>query len=334
MKFQRHDAPFEEQLLTDFSKFRLTPITLVKGSDLVHDAELRISNKGRERYEKRARDLAERLRLEKEAEEARRKAEEAAREAERLKKAGGRRPLNTPFILDYATYHEIANALVGKRPDDTITTALNGTELKTKDCATLWGKTNWLNDEIVNTQLGWICFEANKRLLATESIPAVAAMPSFFYNTLASKGYQGVARWAKRQKIGGPSLLKAQTVLVPINNASHWTLLVLSPRLRKIEYFDSLGGLPPRFFANIRVWLAGELGKAYKADEWKEEVPNRVQQTNGYDCGVFLLTNAELCSFGIEPVSYQGRDMPAQRLRIACILMDRGFGKHAEYLGV
>ncbi|KAK7227080.1 hypothetical protein V2G26_015083 [Clonostachys chloroleuca] len=73
-------------------------------------------------------------------------------------------------------------------------------------------------------------------------------------------------------------------------------------------------------------WVKDVLEDAFVAEEWtvvKHEAP---RQTNGWDCGVHTITNAMCVALGLNPIdSYSTEDMPLQRLRIASVLLNRGF---------
>jgi Ulp1 family protease len=187
-----------------------------------------------------------------------------------------------------------------------------------------------LNDEVINAHLDltvkYLRRQANN--LGPNDAPKYHAFNSFFYKNLREEGYQKVSRWASRVKIGGSALLNLETVFIPVHEGMHWTLLVVSPRMRTIEYFDSLGGRADSFVANIRLWLQGELGAAYNESEWIFLNTPSPQQDNGSDCGVFLLTSAKAIALGLKPTVYGPRDIGLIRMKIVAELMNNGL--HGE----
>lgn len=195
---------------------------------------------------------------------------------------------------------------------------------------TCWTRLAWLNDEVINGHLSltvnYLRRQANN--LGRNDAPKYHAFNSFFYKNLREGGYQKVNRWASRVRIGGSALLNLETVFIPVHEGMHWTLLVVSPRMRTIEYFDSLGGSPDSFVANIRLWLRGELGAAYKESEWLFLNTPSPQQDNGSDCGVFLLTSAKAIALGLKPTVYGPRDINLIRQKIVAELMNGGL--HGE----
>jgi hypothetical protein len=209
-----------------------------------------------------------------------------------------------------------------------LTTTVTGTELRRKDFMTVLGERQWLNDEIINAYLEWIVEYANKKAgrNGRNAIPKVIAHNSFFYKNIATHGPQSVSRWMKRKKAEGRKLLEVETVLIPVNNASHWTIIVVSPKERTIEYLDSFSGASKVFIKHTKEWLAAELGNDWIEEEWRVLQTRSAEQLNGWDCGVFLVTNAECVTGGLMTDSYDWQDMGTQRQRIAAVLLNRGFG--------
>ncbi|RKF57598.1 putative ulp1 protease family protein [Golovinomyces cichoracearum] len=217
--------------------------------------------------------------------------------------------------------------------EDVLTTSIGGTELRIKDFKTLLDCKAWLNDEIINAYIEWIVDAANKAVHAEylkfgikpTSSPKFIAHNSFFFETLRKRGPASLDRLMKRKGAPGLALLDVDTVFVPICSGSHWTLGVVRPIAKTIEYFDSMGGSPSTFIHNIQEWLKHQLGAAYSPKEWSTPKTNCVNQTNGYDCGVFVCTNAFCVAVGLETSCYQESDMTQQRKNIAAILLNRGF---------
>ncbi|KAJ5713508.1 uncharacterized protein N7483_010689 [Penicillium malachiteum] len=208
--------------------------------------------------------------------------------------------------------------------------SLSGDELYQKDIATCIKPLAWLNDEIINSYLAVIIqYLRNSTGNTPDQRPRYHAFNSFFYSSLRDKGYDSVRRWAKRAKIGGEVLLEVDTVFVPVHESSHWTLMVVRPMDRTIEYFDSLGGRGARQVDTIRKWLHGELGNKFVADEWTLLPSVSSYQDNGSDCGVFLLTNAKAIALNIEPTAFGAKDTILLRRKIVAEIMNGGL--HGEF---
>ncbi len=179
----------------------------------------------------------------------------------------------------------------------------------------------WLNDEVINGYLALIVKHGNQNDRPTQ-VPSHHAFSSFFYNTLESKGHDGVRRWGTRAKIGGKNLLETQAVFIPINAGAHWTLLVVSGKERSATHYNSLGGRGGRYIRAVKTWLAGELGAHYKEEEWSfVEAGESPMQANMDDCGVFTITSARQIMLGMTPLSYGPGEIPLQRKRIVAELV-------------
>ncbi|PWY94208.1 hypothetical protein BO94DRAFT_554017 [Aspergillus sclerotioniger CBS 115572] len=207
-----------------------------------------------------------------------------------------------------------------------VAATLSGDPLTKKDLATCYTQGDWLNDEIINSYLALIVdyLRRKNHNAGRHDKPRFHAFNSFFFSNLRDKGYESVARWAKRAKIGGPLLLDVDTVYIPVHNNQHWTLVVVRPVERSIEHFDSLGALSRRHIAVVKTWLRGELGPQYVEEEWRVLPSLSPQQDNGSDCGVFLLSTAKAVAIGLEPLSYGAADTPLLRRKIVAELMAGG----------
>jgi hypothetical protein len=280
---------------------------------------------GRKRKEREAAAAAQRAAQEAAAAKAKAEAEEAERRA-RAHRRMPKDKLVKPLSKDWEA--KIREAM-SKGDHIALTTTVSGTELRRKDFMTVLGERQWLNDEIINAYLEWIVEYANKKAgrNGRNAIPKVIAHNSFFYKNIATQGPQSVSRWMKRKKAEGKKLLEVETILIPVNNASHWTIIVVSPKEHTIEYLDSFSGASKVFIKHTKEWLAAELGSEWREEDWRVLQTRSAEQTNGWDCGVFVITNAECVAGGLMTDSYDGSDMAAQRQRIAGVLLNRGFGR-------
>ncbi|KAK2627953.1 hypothetical protein QTJ16_002599 [Diplocarpon rosae] len=213
------------------------------------------------------------------------------------------------------------------------TKSLEGTELRKKDFSTLLGDRQWLNDEIINTYVEWVAKAANDAANAEDevmgepaaTIPKVIALNSFFYDKLEKDGPKSTERLMKRKKVPGASLLEVETVLIPINKGVHWTIGVVRPVARTIEYFDSMGGAGDRVLQSLNSWVKHMIGPKFVQEEWSFPKTPCAYQSNGYDCGVFLCTNAFCIALGLNLDCYRETDLIQQRRNIAALLLNRGF---------
>ncbi|KAL1986951.1 hypothetical protein VTN96DRAFT_5107 [Rasamsonia emersonii] len=216
-----------------------------------------------------------------------------------------------------------------------LATTLNGDPLTRRDLASCHTPEAWLNDEVINAYL-LLLVDYLRRVSGNAGRldrPKYHAFNSFFYSNLRDRGYESVRRWATRAKIGGEALLDVDMVFVPVHNSAHWTLLVVRPATRSIEYYDSLGSRSLAHVNNIKKWLRGELGDHYVEEEWAVLPSNSPQQDNGSDCGVFLLTTAKALAVGLEPDVYSSADITTLRKKIVAELINGGLEGEFDPVG-
>lgn len=334
-------SPGTTQRLTD----SLQSLDLASRRGSVRMSE-RLDKKKKAHEEQVAAEAAKKLREEAEAAEAASKAkeaeeaEEAARkereaEEERRKQSVRRVPKEKIIQpLDATWEANVQQALDAPNMRQVVVTLSSGVTLTRKDIGTLKvvpGRDpahGWLNDEIIAACLQQVVdYGLSKSDHKAGETPKYHAFNTFFYKNLRDKGTQSVKRWATRAKIGKEDLLKVERVFIPVHQGAHWTLLVISPLARTIEYFDSLGGRADSYVQNAKLWLAEELGRGWKEDEWT--VPTGSygagpRQANSSDCGVFTCTTARMVVLGVDPMSYGGDDMGVQRARMVAELLNGG----------
>lgn len=215
-----------------------------------------------------------------------------------------------------------------------VASTLSGDPLTRKDLASCYIQGSWLNDEVINAYLAILVdyLRRSHGNAGRHDKPLFHAFNTFFFSNLRDKGYQSVRRWANRAKIGGEDLLNVDTVFIPVHNHAHWTLMVVKPSERTIENFDSLGSVSKRHVDLVKTWLRGELGASFVEEEWAVLGSESPQQTNGSDCGAFLLSTAKAVAVGIDPLSYGPEDIPLLRLKIVAEVVNGGLDGDFEPL--
>lgn len=223
---------------------------------------------------------------------------------------------------------------VNSNPSKQVATALDGSELYGRDFerivppAGAVGTSAWLNDNAVN---GWFLAIVERKNEQTgykkssPNAPSFAAMNTAWITKVQKDGVKSIARWTKRMGVQGPKLLTADKIFFPVNSGNHWTLMVLSPKTREIEYLDSMGGSGSTYRKYAREWLAMELGAGYIADEWKDVTGRSSQQQNMDDCGVFTCFNGLAAAKERDFAQVTHRQMPQARRMLAAVLLNRGF---------
>ncbi|KAI9657809.1 MAG: Smt3-specific protease [Trizodia sp. TS-e1964] len=192
----------------------------------------------------------------------------------------------------------------------------------------------WLNDEIINNHLLLSVQHGQKLkgLLTEERLtrrqtktPKYFTYNSFFYSRLSEQGFGSVASWGR--PIRGEKLLSVEKLFIPVNNGVHWTLAVASPMAKTIEYLDSMAAgnaaTRKKVIDTLLDFLKNDLGQLFVRKEWRVLKTTCPQQENGWDCGVFTVTNAVMVVRGLPLNSYSQADMPEQRRRILVELMEK-----------
>lgn len=267
------------------------------------------------------------------AEAARRAAEEKARREleERLATSGGLRvPTQTLVSAVPPTWQTRAQDTLRVTGTTILATTGEGTELRRHDFAKVVPATEWLNDEIVNGSLNWLDQAVNSAAGikdAKKSTRKCLTMSSFFFKRLQDQGVSRTQRTLRRYGVEKNNLLDVDTILVPICERSHWTLLVVRPSKRTVAHMDSLNPRGNASYANLGLaWMKDVLEEKFQEAEWRVMRHEAPMQTNGYDCGVHTITNGMCLALGLSPIdSYVAEDMPEQRIRLACMLLNGGF---------
>lgn len=310
----------------------------------------RTSNRQRARERELEIQRAEQARLKAE-EQARKDAEAAAAQAQReaaaalererqeelsRQKRGCRRAPKTKVIqpLSQEWSVRVDAAMASASVNRELATTSNGTTLTRKDFGTLLPQPGrdstsaWLNDEIVAAYLQMtVDYGLEKIGHKRGQTPRHHTFNTFFYKNLRDKGPDSIRRWATKAKIGGKNLLDAEYVFIPVHEGAHWTLLVVCPMRRTIEYFDSYHGNGRRHTDRVKTWLKQELGSEYKATEWTVwDDAGSPSQANAKDCGVFVATTAKMIMLGYDPKkAYDMDDLLCQRTLMAAELINGGF---------
>lgn len=187
----------------------------------------------------------------------------------------------------------------------------------------------WLDDNVINFYFELISERARRDLQATNKPDfaklKIHMLPSFFFEKLQrERSYSGVKKWSNKSNI---KVLDMDKVFIPINiNQNHWCLAVINFLKHRFEYYDPMGGHSPRLlFEYLRDYVLHEAnlwGRAagtasgFNLDGWYDVIVKNIpQQKNGYDCGVYVCTFADLLSENM-PLSFSQEHIDTIRLRI------------------
>lgn len=286
------------------------------------------------RLAKEAKIAAEKARKEKEEAEA--KARKAKELAEERKKRGLRRMPVEKIIKPLSEEWDAkVDAAMHEPMTKVISSSVSLTDITRRDLGKVLPQRGvpgedprgWLNDTIITAYLEAIVDHALKSSGHKRGdTPKMVALSTYFYPKLAQNGAASVDRWIKRSKIEGKKMKNVERIFIPVNqNGTHWTLLVVSPKFKTIEYFDSMHGGSSHILRNAKHWVKHNLADDFVEDEWTIVDGSGPTQHNGSDCGVFVSTTAKMISMGVDPLAYSDMDMPVQRRRIVAEIINRGF---------
>jgi Ulp1 family protease len=178
----------------------------------------------------------------------------------------------------------------------------------------------WLNDEVINFYMKMLQERDDSLCEQNENRRHSHFFNSFFAERLLATDrcytYKNVKRWSKKLDI-----FEMDKIFFPINIGNmHWTLAVVYPQKKRIEYFDSMRGKGAFYTDALFRWIQDEAvtrGLNINMEEWttysrSHEIP---QQGNGFDCGVFTIIAADFLSDNL-PLLYSQSDMESFRLKI------------------
>ncbi|KAL2265585.1 hypothetical protein VTJ83DRAFT_6685 [Remersonia thermophila] len=271
--------------------------------------------------EERRRQEEERLR-----EEAARRQREADEEAARTGLRAPQRPLITDLSDEWD--NRVINA-ARANPSSELCKTLEGQPLTRRDFEEkLLPPTAWLNDNVIIGSILYIAEYVNTSTGAADQEPKCSALTSYFWPRLMSHGPSGCGRLLRRAGLRKQNLLDIDTILIPICEASHWTLAVIRPSRRTVSHLDSMRGgrghesVKRKLLELVRFILEDR----FVEDEWSAVDYEAPLQTNGWDCGVFTITNAICLALGINPrLAYRANQLTLQRRRLAAVLLNEGF---------
>ncbi|KAJ4307064.1 hypothetical protein N0V88_000439 [Collariella sp. IMI 366227] len=286
-----------------------------------------------EKRRRRAEEERRRAHEERRRQEQQRQREQEARrrkEAEQFAALTGlrqpSRPLITPLSGNWDT--RVCNA-ARANPAAELVKTLEGQPLTRRDFEEmLLPPTAWLNDNVIIGSILHVADSVNTANGATNQEPKCAAFTSYFWPRLVSHGPGGCARLLRRAGVRKANLLDIDTILIPICDQSHWTLAAIRPGRRTVAHIDSMRGgrgdpaVKNKLLELVRFILEDE----FVADDWTAVDYEAPRQTNGWDCGVFTITNAMCMALGLNPkFAYTERELTLQRRRLAAVLLNEGF---------
>ena len=244
--------------------------------------------------------------------------------AEQLQLRRPNRPLITPLSDEW-------NTRVGATiRNDEVVVVQNpeGTQITKHDFAKLIPNGAWLNDNIIQGVLVSLAHEINDSagVVFKKDAPKCVAVSPLFYEHISKNGGKNTERRLSRTwGVTPDNFLEIDTFLLPINHGNHWTVIVVRPSIRTIAFVDSFHGNGRRHLETALTFIQAFLGPRFVEEEWQAVTYDVPRQTNGYDCGVFVITNSIHLALGLDPSTYSQDQMPLMRRRMAAMLLNGGF---------
>ncbi|KAF8085165.1 hypothetical protein N665_0678s0022 [Sinapis alba] len=179
----------------------------------------------------------------------------------------------------------------------------------------------WLNDEVVNLYLVLL---KEREARDPNKFLKCHFFNTFFFTKLVHSGtgynYGAVRRWTSMKKLGY-HLIDCDKIFIPIHMNIHWTLAVINIKDRKFQYLDSFKGREPRILDAMARYFADEVRDKSEVEvdvsHWKQEfVQDLPEQSNGFDCGMFMIKYIDFYSRGLD-LCFTQEHMPFFRVRTA-----------------
>ena len=179
----------------------------------------------------------------------------------------------------------------------------------------------WLDDAVINAYLNMIQSRSDD-----QGYPSVLFYDSFHYTFLAEGRPDFLPNCMTKTNLMGYDYL-----FFPIHLGNHWAFAYASTRNRKLYYLDSVYGLDKgmEVLGRLQKYIYLEESRLkgdhplFPVTPFRLSVyPNSPQQTNGVDCGVFLLANADHISRR-SPTLFSQHDIPNIRRCIVWELVTR-----------
>lgn len=216
------------------------------------------------------------------------------------------RPLDMSFLIDlgirYQVYktrerilqifpgyseelcYWIYKQIIGREPENMIK-SIGEYCVKVKDSLSVCIPLTWLNDNIINQYMS---------LIVNRSKGKIFAFDTFTFPDYLEHGYSDrTCRWTSKVDI-----FSKRSLLVPIFNSRHWSILYADMVKKKVTVYDSLNSST----ITVVTKFLNYLGEEYKAkrnkklnlEQFSKIVGNCPQQDNLDDCGVYTCYVAEM----------------------------------------
>ncbi|KAF2857661.1 hypothetical protein K470DRAFT_199009, partial [Piedraia hortae CBS 480.64] len=159
----------------------------------------------------------------------------------------------------------------------------------------------------------------------SKDAPALAAFTSDWLPAYRKMGVSTFGRTTRGLGTQGQRLLQAQRVFFPVQGEDgHWSLLIVLPQARTIEYLDSRGGRSPELMTIAREWLRGELGaRNFIESEWTDLSSQSMRESDAADHGLFVCFNALAASLGRSYTEVNACRMSTARRHLGILILNK-----------
>jgi len=215
---------------------------------------------------------------------------------------------NNAFIASEILYTQNTNEIYRETITETILIKAFNIEIRLQDTEPLTtniaGK-KWLNDNLIDFYFNMIKdAKINKYLTCDINILSSLEFNRFLNNKDLIKNDK------KRYNI-----FHHDHILIPICHSDHWSLVNIHTKQKKVRYFDSCTTLNSNnerkilikeFISYLIDQDSMKIGFSTKSSEWIFRAEAKLpQQTNSYDCGVFICFFAKIISYSYKILSNQ-----------------------------
>ena len=210
-----------------------------------------------------------------------------------------------------------------------------GLQISAHDFRTLVSPTAWLNDNIIQGALAHLAHHINDSagVVFRKDPPKCIALSPLFWTYLGS-GNTFTRRLSRTWGLTSDNFLSVDTILLPINHGNHWTVVVIRPSSKTVAYVDSFYGSGRGHLETAFHFIRTIIGPAFAEGEWRTLSYKVPRQTNGYDCGAFVIANSVFLALGLDPSAYRGAEMPLFRRVVAAVLVGGGFRGEFDLAGL
>lgn len=199
--------------------------------------------------------------------------------------------------------------LIWEKPNKIITTKYNIDLFRSEFELLNWEQPQCINDKIINIYMGLI----NERSKNNDMLPKTHAFQTFFMTKLINGQNERLNTETKNINI-----FNYEYLIFPVHRLNHWTLMFANMTKKEIKFYDPLGKSCEGLKIKLREYLSNKHMELYGTTltGWKFENKTGPLQENNKDCGIFIMTFAEILSSNRQPSVFGQRNIKNFRQKI------------------